>query len=83
MLANIVKLLFLIYTLMIFVRIMGSWIESLRETTFMRFVAHYTDPYLDIFRKVIPPIGGTIDISPILAFFVLDLLKKIILSFIR
>ena len=31
-----------------------------------------TDPYLNLFRGIIPPLGGTIDLSPILAFVVLD-----------
>ena len=31
------------------------------------------DPYLNLFRGIIPPLGGTIDLSPILAFVVLDL----------
>ena len=30
------------------------------------------DPYLNLFRGIIPPIGGTLDLSPILAFIVLD-----------
>jgi hypothetical protein len=30
------------------------------------------DPYLNLFRGLIPPLGGTIDLSPILAFVVLD-----------
>ena len=30
------------------------------------------DPYLNLFRGIIPPIGGTIDLSPILAFVLLD-----------
>ena len=30
------------------------------------------DPYLNLFRGLIPPIGGTLDLSPILAFIVLD-----------
>ena len=30
------------------------------------------DPYLNLFRGIIPPIGGTIDLSPILAFTVLN-----------
>jgi YggT family protein len=31
------------------------------------------DPYLNLFRGIIPPLGGTIDLSPILAFITLDL----------
>ena len=30
------------------------------------------DPYLNLFRGIIPPIGGTLDLSPVLAFIVLD-----------
>jgi YggT family protein len=30
------------------------------------------DPYLNIFRGIIPPLGGTLDLSPILAFIVLN-----------
>ena len=40
----------------------------------MLFVAHYTDPYLNLFRKIIPPLG-MIDISPIFAIFCLNLLQ--------
>lgn len=30
------------------------------------------DPYLNIFRGIIPPLGGSLDLSPILAFLVLN-----------
>lgn len=30
------------------------------------------DPYLGLFRGIIPPLGGTLDLSPILAFVVLN-----------
>lgn len=35
-------------------------------------LATVTDPYLGLFRGIIPPIGGTLDLSPILAFVVLN-----------
>ena len=62
---------------------MGSWFPRFSHTTFMRFVAHYTDPYLNIFKRVIPPIGGMLDISPMIGFFVLRIAEKIVLSFLR
>jgi YggT family protein len=34
------------------------------------------DPYLNIFRGIIPPLGGTLDLSPILAFLVLNALSS-------
>lgn len=81
-LAYIIETLFTAYTLLIFVRLVGSWFPRFSGHTFMRFVAHYTDPYLNIFRRIIPPIGGVLDLSPMLAFFALQLLERFILSFL-
>jgi YggT family protein len=35
------------------------------------------DPYLNLFRGIIPPLGGTLDLSPILAFIVLDVRPRL------
>jgi YggT family protein len=45
----------------------------------MRFVAFYTDPYLNMFRRVIPPIGGVLDLSPLLGFFTLQIAENLLL----
>lgn len=76
----VIHLFFSVYTILILVRIVGSWFPSFAHTTFMRFVSYYTDPYLNFFRRIIPPIGGVLDLSPILAFFVLRILESIIQS---
>lgn len=73
---QIIDRLFLVYLIMLFVRILGSWIPELQNTRFMQFIAFYTDPYLNIFRRFIPPLG-MIDISPIVAFFFLNILEAI------
>jgi YggT family protein len=78
-----IEWLFLGYTILLFIRILSSWVPSLKHHTFFRFVSFYTDPYLNIFRRFIPPIGGVLDLSPILAFFVLRFLEIIILGFFR
>eukprot|EP01023_Acetabularia_acetabulum_P027276 TRINITY_DN2582_c0_g1_i10.p4 TRINITY_DN2582_c0_g1~~TRINITY_DN2582_c0_g1_i10.p4 ORF type:complete len:213 (+),score=32.49 TRINITY_DN2582_c0_g1_i10:1413-2051(+) len=39
-------------------------------------LATICDPYLNLFRGIIPPIGGTIDLSPILAFVVLNFFQS-------
>jgi len=79
MLAVIVNYLFLAYMLMLMVRIFGSWFPEFRDSTFMRFIGFYTDPYLNLFRKIIPPLG-MIDISPIAAFFVLQFVKSFVVG---
>lgn len=43
-------------------------------------LATVCDPYLNLFRGIIPPLGGTIDLSPILAFITLDVSSIICLS---
>ena len=83
MLVGIIQTFFTVYTVLILIRILGSWFPNFQHTSFMRFVSYYTDPYLNVFRKIIPPIGGTLDISPILAFFVLQILQGVIIGFLR
>ena len=78
----VVKLSFYVYTILMFVAVVGSWFPSLAHSNFMRFIRYYTNPYFNLFRRFIPPIGGVLDLSPLLAFFALQLLEKIIVSLI-
>jgi len=71
-LANIYSILLVIYVLM-------SWVPSTRETSIGQLLAKICEPYLDIFRKIIPPIG-IIDISPIVALIALNLIVKGLLN---
>lgn len=79
MIAYLLNSVFTVYTLMLFVRVFGSWFPSFAQTRFMGFVAFYTDPYMNIFRKIIPPLG-MIDISPLFAFMGLQFLQWFVLS---
>lgn len=78
----IIYLLFQVYTIMLFVRILLSWLPQLYEYRLVQFIVFYTDPYLNIFRRFIPPLG-MIDISPIAAFFCLGLIQNITLEILR
>lgn len=83
-LIQVLHLLFLTYTVMLFLRVISSWFP--REWHYHRlvhFLAFYTDPYLNLFRRVLPPLGGVLDLSPILAFFVLRLLEMFVLGILR
>lgn len=71
---------FSIYTIFLFARILSSWIPNGQSLALVRFIAFYTDPYLNIFRQILPPLGGQIDISPILAFFVLKIIESALLG---
>ena len=68
------------YSLLILVRLLCSWIPNINwfDQPFKGIMA-LTDPYLKIFRTFIPPLG-MIDISPIVALFVLTLLQRMIVG---
>jgi YggT family protein len=72
---RIVDIFFQVYMIMLFVRILGSWFPEFQSSRFMQFVAFYTDPYLNLFRRIIPPIG-MLDISPIIAFLCLGFIEQ-------
>lgn len=72
---NVIMNVIDIYSILLIVYILMSWVPSTRETTFGRFLGKITEPYLGFFRKFIPPIG-MIDISPIVAIFVLNYLIR-------
>ncbi|KLV28221.1 YggT family protein [Niallia circulans] len=61
-----------IYSYALIVYILMSWIPNARETSIGIFLAKICEPYLEMFRRFIPPLG-MIDISPIVAIFVLNL----------
>lgn len=65
---SFVALLLNIYFYMLIAKVVLSWIPDLRGSRVERFISYYTDPYLNLFRGIIPPIG-MIDISPMIAFF--------------
>lgn len=81
-LAYIVHTLSVTYTILLFLRIVSSWLPDWQAHHLVRFLAFYTDPYLNLFRRLLPPLGGVLDISPILAFFVLKLFEIILLNLI-
>jgi len=79
MLAYFIQILFTTYTFLLLVRIFGSWFPEFSQSRVMHFVSFYTDPYLNIFRQIIPPLG-MIDISPIFAFLALQMLEWLVFS---
>lgn len=61
-----------LYSWALIIYILMSWFPNARETSIGRFLTRICEPYLEPFRKIIPPLG-MIDISPLVAFLVLNL----------
>ncbi|KAG7366783.1 YGGT family protein [Nitzschia inconspicua] len=64
-----------IFNLVITARILLSWFPQAQGVALLQPVYAITDPYLNLFRGLIPPIFG-LDLSPILAFFLLNVLTN-------
>jgi YggT family protein len=68
-----------VYSWMLFMRIILSWVWSPYENRFMRFLVRATNPLLEPIRRLIPPFGA-VDLSfflaPMLAFFLITLLQN-------
>ncbi len=61
-----------IYTYILIIRVLLTWFPNLDwSNPVLSNISAITDPYLNIFRGIIPPLGG-LDLSPILAFVVLQ-----------
>jgi YggT family protein len=81
MLFEIVHVVFQIYLIMLFARIIASWFPEIQRHRLMQFVNFYTDPYLNFFRKFIPPLG-MFDISAIVAIFCLGFIERFVMFFV-
>jgi len=75
--ANVVRLLFSIYILLIFLRVLFAWLRPNMFNPIVRFIYSLTDPYLKLFANVRFLRIGNIDFSPILAFYLLYLMQEL------
>lgn len=82
MLSLVIYQLFRIYSIILVVYVLMSWIpygaskwvEDIRAV-----LASVSEPYLGLFRRIIPPLG-MIDFSPVIAIIVLQLIERLILA---
>lgn len=88
--AAYVSALFTVYIVLIFIRILMSWIPSLPATgpagAVIGFIRETTDPYLNFFRRFLPPVGGSgfaLDLSPILGILLLVVMQAVVVGVVR
>ena len=78
---NSLYILLRIYSFCIVVWCLSSWITVSNDSVknILEAIGKIVEPYLSVFRRVIPPISG-IDLSPIVALFVLNLVGRFAIS---
>ena len=87
--ADYVNVLFTIYIVLIFIRVLMSWFTRIPYNrvlnAVLEFVRETTDPYLNLFRRFVPMVRigpGAIDLSPIVAVIVLLIVQAIVVGLI-
>lgn len=84
--ASYVDSLFLVYVILIFIRVLLSWIPRMPYNRVLQaivdFVHQVTDPYLNLFRRFLPTFGA-LDISPIVAIIVLFIAQGVVVGLIE
>jgi YggT family protein len=83
--ADYVRTLITVYVVLIFIRILMSYFRNIPYyralDLVLRFVTEVTDPWLNLFRRFIPPVRmgpAALDLTPIIAVFVLYILGAIV-----
>ena len=87
--ASYVNALFEVYILLIFIYILTNWLFSFGvrmpyhriSDAILNWLRDVCEPYLRLYRRLIPPIG-MIDITPIIAIIVLYILDRIAVNLI-
>jgi YggT family protein len=87
--ADYLSTLIFVYVILIFIRIIMSWVQLpyypwLRA--FMDWVSAVVDPYLAIWRRILPMVRigpGALDLSPIVGVIVLTIVGGIVENLIR
>jgi uncharacterized protein YggT (Ycf19 family) len=70
---NFVQVFVWVYVLLIFAYVLMSWIRlpySIWLSRIQRFLYDVCEPYLRLFRRILPPLGP-LDLSPMVAVIVL------------
>jgi uncharacterized protein YggT (Ycf19 family) len=68
-----------LYSGVLMVRVLLSWFPNIPwERQPLQAVRDMCDPYLNLFRNIIPPLFNALDLSPMLAFMVLGILTSIL-----
>lgn len=87
--ASYVSALFLVYIVLILIRVLISWVPRMPYNRVLRacldFVSETTDPYLNLFRRILPTIGSggfALDLSPMIAIIVLIVVRAVVVGLI-
>lgn len=74
---EIISKIFDLYAVLILLNILGTWIDPYNQISIFQWVRKLTEPYLRLFKIVIPIGNMNLDLSGILGLMVLKLIEEI------
>ena len=87
--ASYISALFIVYIILIFIRILLSWVPRMPLNPIIRaivgFVHEVTAPYLNIFRRMLPPVGMggmALDLGPMVGVIVLLVAQAVVVGIV-
>lgn len=87
--ATYVNALFIVYIALVFASVLISYLPRVPYNRALRavldFVTETTRPYLNLFRRFLPPVGGggfALDLSPVIGIIVLFVLQAVVVGLI-
>jgi len=88
--AEYVSALFLVYIILVLLNVLISWVPRMPYNRALRatldFVKETTDPYLNFFRRFLPPLSGggfALDLSPMIGIILLFVARAIVVKLIE
>jgi YggT family protein len=77
---GILSLLFTVLSIAVIARALLSWFDPTMRFPISQLIVDLTEPIIAPIRRVVPPIGGMIDLSPIVALILLQVIERVIIS---
>jgi YggT family protein len=71
---------FALLQIALIIRVVSSWFRLGRESRWVAWTYPLTEWLLAPIRRVIPPIGGMVDLSPLIAYFLIMIIERIVLG---
>lgn len=81
--SGILNLLFTVLSIAVIARALLSWFDPMMRFPISQLIVDLTEPIIAPIRRVIPPLGGMIDLSPLVALILLQVIERVIMSSIN
>ncbi|MFC2023343.1 YggT family protein [Chloroflexota bacterium] len=77
---RVVSVFFQVYKFLILIRVLLTWVNISPYHPVIQLLHRITDPILHPIRRLVPAVGGTLDLSPVVALILLEVVQRVLIS---